>query len=294
MKHILVICDRNGGKNLALKRALNLQQNTNARITLLGFCYADIKNPDDLKTASLSRDDLETFVLKQRKKELKALLKKDNISTKQVTAKVAWSKDISKAICKHCENHDVDLVIKSGHQSGTWMYTSTDWQLFRYCKAPVMITAGKSWKKKPCILAAVDLDTRRKSKIQLNHLVISQAKAMAKDLGDEVHLVYALKVPEVLADMDLINPKKYAAEKRKKLEPIIAQLCDQYQLDRDNVHIKQGEASKIVPSIANKIKADSVVCGSMARKGVTAKLMGNSAEAIVQKLYTDIIVVKPE
>lgn len=293
MKHILVVCDRSGGKNSALKRALSLQEKTKAHITLLGFCYADIKNPEDLEAAKLSRKDLENFVLKQRNAELKALLKNEKLSAKQVTAKAVWSKDISKAICKFCENHDVDLVIKSGHRSETWMYTSTDWQLFRYCKSPVMITAGKGWKKKPRILAAVDLGSRNKAKIKLNHSVIEQAKALAQDLNDEVHLVYALKVPEVLADMDLIDPRKYVAEKRKKLAPLIEKLCEEYQLKKENVHIKQGDASKVVPSIANKVKADALVCGSMARKGVKAKLMGNSAEAIVQKLYTDILVVKP-
>lgn len=293
MKHILVVCDRSGGKNSALKRALSLQEKTKAHITLLGFCYADIKNPEDLEAAKLSRKDLEKFVLKQRDKELKTLLKKENVSSKQVNAKAVWSKDISKAICKFCESHDVDLVIKSGHRSETWMYTSTDWQLFRYCKSPVMITAGKGWKKKPRILAAVDLGSRNKAKIKLNHSVIVQAKALAHDLNDEVHLVYALKVPEVLADMDLIDPRKYVAEKRKKLAPLIEKLCEEYQLKKENVHIKQGDASKVVPSIANKVKADALVCGSMARKGVKAKLMGNSAEAIVQKLYTDILVVKP-
>ncbi|WP_299978770.1 universal stress protein [uncultured Pseudoteredinibacter sp.] len=293
MKHILVVCDRSGGKNSALKRALSLQEKTKAHITLLGFCYADIKNPEDLEAAKLSRKDLENFVLKQRNTELKTLLKKEKLSAKQVTAKAVWSKDISKAICKFCENHDVDLVIKSGHRSETWMYTSTDWQLFRYCKSPVMITAGKGWKKKPRILAAVDLGSRNKAKIKLNHSVIEQAKALAHDLNDEVHLVYALKVPEVLADMDLIDPRKYVAEKRKKLAPLIEKLCEEYQLKKENVHIKQGDASKVVPSIANKVKADALVCGSMARKGVKAKLMGNSAEAIVQKLYTDILVVKP-
>ncbi|MCV6622912.1 MAG: universal stress protein [Cellvibrionaceae bacterium] len=293
MKHILVVCDRSGGKNSALKRALSLQEKTKAHITLLGFCYADIKNPEDLEAAKLSRKDLEKFVLNQRNTELKTLLKKEKLSAKQVTAKAVWSKDISKAICKFCENHDVDLVIKSGHRSETWMYTSTDWQLFRYCKSPVMITAGKGWKKKPRILAAVDLGSRNKAKIKLNHSVIEQAKALAQDLNDEVHLVYALKVPEVLADMDLIDPRKYVAEKRKKLAPLIEKLCEEYQLKKENVHIKQGDASKVVPSIANKVKADALVCGSMARKGVKAKLMGNSAEAIVQKLYTDILVVKP-
>lgn len=298
MKNILVVCDKHDGKNSALKRALSLQQQNRQKkndvhITLLGFCYADIQNPEDLSAAKLSRKDLEKHVLKKREKELKALLKKEQLSSKQITAKAVWCKDISKAICKYCENHPIDLVIKSGHRSETWRYTSTDWQLFRYCKTPVMITAGKSWKKKSRILAAVDLTSQNKAKIKLNHLAITEAKSLAFETNDEVHLVYALKVPEILADMDLIDPKKYVAKKRKELKPLVDKLCLQYAIEKENVHIKQGEASKIVPSTANKIKADIVICGSMARKGVQAKLMGNTAEAIIQKLYTDILVVKP-
>ncbi|MCV6625152.1 MAG: universal stress protein, partial [Cellvibrionaceae bacterium] len=256
MKHILVIADRQGGKNSALKRALELQARTQAKITLLGFTYVDIKNPDDLAAAKLSRSKLEKLSLQQRKRELNGLLEGYGVDGKQVKLQVAWSKDISIAICQYCQSHPVDLVIKSGNRSETWLYTSTDWQLFRDCSAPVMITAGKSWKKKSRILASVDFDTKSKAKRELNNQLVAEAKRLAASLDDAVHLVFALRVPQVLADMDLIDPRKFVADKRKKLKPKIEKFCAKHELDPANVHIKVGKAAKVVPSIANKVKAD--------------------------------------
>ncbi len=293
MKNILVIADPKGGTNSALKRALHLKAQTKAKITLLGFGYASVQNPDDLKAAKLSRKQLEKFVLSKRTDEIADALKSLKIDKKTLNVKVMWGKDISKAICAYCNNHPVDMVIKSGNRSETFLYTSTDWQLFRDCSAPVMITSGKSWKKKPRVFAALDFASTVKSKQSLNTKIIEQAKAMAAHLDEELHIGFALTIPEPLADMDLINPKKYANEKRKKLQPAIDKFCQAHKIDPENVHIKLGRPEKVIPSLANNIKADIVVAGTVGRKGVKGKLIGNTVENILRNLRTDILAVKP-
>jgi universal stress protein E len=57
--------------------------------------------------------------------------------------------------------------------------------------------------------------------------------------------------------------------------------------------IKQGKPDRIIPSIANKLKADAVITGTVGRKGLKGKLLGNTAESILQNLHTDIVAIKP-
>ena len=293
MKKLLVIADKLGGKNIALQRALSLQVQTGAKITLMGFCYANIDNPDSLAFAKLSRSKLQRTLLANCKEQLTELV--DGLGTKpsNIEIKATWSKDIGLAVCAYCKDQTVDLVLKSGHRSETFLYTPTDWELLRDCPSPVMITATKSWKKKACILAAVDFGSHVKSKINLNYKIIQQAQALAHDLGKELHIAYSLTTPTVLADMDLIDIKQYTKEKRKKLQPSIDKFCEQYSIDKDRVHIRQGKADKIIPSIASKLKADVVITGTVGRKGIKGKVMGNTAEGILSRLRTDIIVIKP-
>ncbi len=293
MKNLLVIADKKGGKNIALTRALALQDCTGAKITLLGFCYADIHHPEAPEIAKLSRRQLENKVVEKRRQELKELVKQLKIKPSAVAIEVQWSKTISQAIIAYCDNHPVDMVIKSGNRSETILYTSTDWRLFRECSAPVMIAASKSWRKKPRVLVALDFAAKAKSKAKLNHAIMQHAQTLATAMGEEVHVAYAVTVPEVLADLDLINPKKYAWEKRRKLQPEIDRFCEKYNLGKEYLHIRQGSAEKVVPSIASKLKADVVVTGTLGRKGVKGKLLGNTAEGILSRARTDIIAIKP-
>lgn len=292
MRNLLVIADKTGGSDSALKRALALQNNTGATITLVGFCYANLEQLEDLSSKKLSRKAFEKKLLDRRKVELLQLANDHNIPAKKFSAKPMWGKHIAPAISAYCKEHRVDMVIKSGNHTGSILYTSTDWQLIRECRAPVMITSAKQWKKKPNIVAAVDLSSRTIAKTQLNHIIVQQAKKLADALGERVHVVFALKIPQVLADMDLIDPKKYAKEKRQQLEPIIEKFCAQHNIDDDHFHIKRGDPAKIIPSIANSLKADIVVTGTVGRKGLSGKLIGNTAEAMIGRLRTDVMAVK--
>ncbi len=293
MKKLLVIADKTGGKNIALTRAASLQAATGAKITLLGFCYVNISNPNDLKFATLSRSQLEKHVVANRQQELEKLAKQLKIKPKDITIKAVWGKDIAQAIITHCSKHNIDMVIKSAHRSETFLYTSTDWQLLRNCPAPVMITASKSWKKKPRIVAALDFSTTIKSKIALNHKVFKHALALANALDQEVHIAHAITTPQPLIDMDIIDSKTYISKKRKQVQATAKAFCEDYDVDPSCIQLKAGPPEKIIPSIASKLKADVVVTGTVGRKGVKGKLMGNTVEGILSRLHTDIIAIKP-
>jgi universal stress protein E len=293
MKHIVVIADKVGGKNTALKRALILQKSAGVKITLLGFCYANINNLQDLSNAKLSRNQLEKKIILNRNKELDELRKSLKIKPSAITIKALWSKDIVQAVNAFCKKQNAVMVIKSANRSESFLYTSTDWQLIRECPVPVMIAAAKSWKKKPRILVALDFATQTKSKIKLNHTIMEKAQNLANATDQELHIVFAITVPQALVDLDLIDSRKYVKEKRLKLKATIDQFCQQYDIDSSRVHIRQGKPEKIIPSVAAKLKADVVVTGTVGRKGVKGKLLGNTAEKILSRLHTDIIAVKP-
>lgn len=293
MQNLVVIADRKGCKNSALHRAVELQQQTGAKITLLGFCYADIHSIDDPALAKLSRSKLEKSILNSRQLELEELCKQLKLSSTEITIKPVWSKHMAEAITTYCKDHLTDLLIKSANRSSTLIYTSTDWQLLRTCPAPVMLTSRKSWKKKARILAAVDFATKTKSKIKLNQVIVEQALALGKALDHEVHFAYSISVPRILVDMDLINPRKYIHEKKVKLQPAINAFYLKYGIDSSQLHIKAGDPEKIIPSIASKLKTDVVIVGTVGRKGIKGALLGNTAEGILGRLHTDIIALKP-
>ncbi|MEX1669647.1 universal stress protein [Zhongshania guokunii] len=290
MKNLTVIADIQGGKNTALKRALQIQSRTGCDITLLGFCYASVNDSDAKNDAGKVKE----LLVAKRSKELNAIVSEFDVATNAITTEVIWSKDIASELVAREKTNSSDLIIKSAHKTGSWFHTSTDWQLIREAKAPVMITAGKTWKKKSRLLATIDFATTEKSKQRLNNKIIEHAKALAGPLGDDsIHLAFALTAPQALIDLDLINAKKYLADKRKRLQPLIDKFCEEHGLNTENVHIKQGEPERVIPSIANDLKADLTIVGTVGRKGIKGKLIGNTAEGILSRLYTDILTVRP-
>lgn len=293
MQQLIVIADPSGGSNAGLKRALLIQQKTRASITLLGFCYASVGKTTDPISTKLSRKALEELIIKKREKELREVLKQFKATARQVSIKVMWSKEIKPAVLAYCNKQRDAMLVKSTSSTGSWLHTSTDWQLIRECPLPFMLTAGKTWKKRARIVAAIDFSTDVKSKLRLNDKIIKQAKMLCAELNEDLHIAFAITVPEVLADLDLINPRQYASEKRKSLEPSISAFCKKHSIDRNSVHLKQGPAEKVIPSIANQLKADLVVAGTVGRKGIKGKLIGNTAEAILSNLYTDCLTVRP-
>ena len=58
-------------------------------------------------------------------------------------------------------------------------------------------------------------------------------------------------------------------------------------------HLLRGSPRKEVPEFANKINADLVVMGTVARTGISGVFMGNTAETILNKLNCSILAIKP-
>lgn len=293
MKHILAIADPGLGAQPALARAVALARASGAKLHCVAFAYAK-------GLGSLAGDVAETDIagardrlLLERRDILADRLAKLDIRKLGVTMEAVWEKDVAAWVTEYCKRNDTDLVIKTGHRSERWNYTPTDWLLLRDCPAPVMIVADRAWKKRSGVLAAIDLGTRRKSKQQLNRKVLHSASQLAGALDIRLHAVYVIELPAALVDLDLIDSRKYIADVRRKVAPEVDKLAAEFALDADQFHVIAGPPEKVLPKAASRLKAEIVVIGTIGRKGVRARILGNTAEAVLGRLRTDVIAVKP-
>ena len=62
----------------------------------------------------------------------------------------------------------------------------------------------------------------------------------------------------------------------------------------EHIHLREGDPAEEIPSIADKIKAELVVLGTVARTGVKNLVMGGTAERMLQRLNCDVLALKPE
>lgn len=298
MQRILAIADPGSGSQPALARAIALARRLGAAVHCIAFIYAPGleartgSGPGRLSSAQI--DAARSALLKRRGEELDQALSAIDGSGVELISNVVWTKDLATWVNETCNEQQIDLVIKTGHRSERWDYTPTDWHLLRDCPAPVMVVASRSWKKRPRLLAAIDLGSRKRAKQALNRQVLTQGRTLADALGAELHAVYVLDTPQVLIDLDLIDSRHHAAVQRRALQPTVTALAKEFAIEPDRFHLLSGQPHRVIPKLANALKVDTVLLGTVGRRGVRGRLIGNTAEAVMTHLRTDIVAVKPE
>ena len=291
IENILVIADQQDKQQHALAHAKKLLKQTGAKLHIVAFSYEHLNN----LATNLNQEqqlDIQNNILSSGQKWLIGEITDFNLEDKS-THEVLWEKDIVGWIKKHCSSHDYDLIIKTGHRSEGMFYVPTDWHLIRNNLVPTLLVAEKKWHRKQSIMVSLDLGTHIKAKQTLNQKLLDAGIVFATNTNMPLHICYSLPVSSVLKDLGIIDKKALVNNAKSRYLPIIEAMLEDYELPLANIHFKAGPASKVIPSTASKYSAGLVIIGSVGRKGLKAKVMGNTAESVLALLKTDILVIQP-
>ncbi|MGO1232418.1 MAG: universal stress protein [Marinobacter sp.] len=290
MNKLLIIMDSSHKHQIALSRGTELARATGASLEVVAFVHEYL---DALPADPTVQKNARSALIDHRQQWLEKMLALTDCKDVRIESHTVWEKHIHLWVRKRCQQEDFQAVVKTGHRSENFLYTPTDWHLLRECPAPVMLVAENKWHKASPILAAVDLSSDKPVKKALNNQIIDRAWHLARAMNTELHLVHALHTSTILADLDIIDPHAHARKREEALKPRITHLCNTWHLTPEQVHIATGPAQKVIPSVANKIKADMVVIGTTGKNGLTAKVIGNTAEKVLTHLRTDLLAIKP-
>jgi universal stress protein E len=290
MRSILIIADRRDRRPHAVARGLSLARQAGAQVLVVGFLYEYLGSLP-LEMAPAERDRLRERLIRDHRSWLSEVVHAASPGNLQVQQEVVWEKDVAGWVIEHVRNRGCTLVIKTGHRSEAWNYTPTDWRLIRGCPVPVLLVAQQRWRGERHVMALVDLGTRVAAKREVNHRVVAAAAELAGILGRKLHLAYAPPFSEVLRDLDVVDPVALTAAGRQRAEVFLRRLA-RANLHPAAVHVRAGPPHKVLASIAAHQKIEVTVLGTVGRKGLVGKLIGNTAEHILPLLKTDVLVVK--
>jgi len=65
-------------------------------------------------------------------------------------------------------------------------------------------------------------------------------------------------------------------------------------LPEGHVHLAKGDAGEVIPRFCKAQKVDLLVLGTVARTGLSASLIGNTAETLARTIECSILAVKPD
>jgi universal stress protein E len=262
---LFVVYDPTREEQPALQRAAGIARKNSAKLYVFTCIYSD--------TAKCDEPAAEVARLIEEKREMLAKIV-EPLSTEglAVNVEVEWDKDWYHAVVRAATKLGADLVLKSSfkHSAGKRLLNrSSDWTIMRECLCPVLLVKDRTLREAPRVLAAVDINAKKKSYERLNHKVIDVAKQILDRHSAEVHVVNAF------SDFKDI--------------PARSELIRSSGIESSRVHIKMGDPEKVIVAQAKAIDASLVVVGNSARSGVSAVLHGNTVEKMLDKLECDVL-----
>jgi universal stress protein E len=279
-KSILVIADQDCDQRVALKKARAVAFSDDIKFSIIAFIEP---------SASDSTDAAD-----KKNTEMQQAIDAEFAGVKNVSYEVVATDDIATYCKAFALKTDIDLVIKTGNRTESLFHTPLDYQLVRELKCPVMISTSQKWRAKHRVMVTVDINSKNADQIALNIKALKWTSHWAQCQKCELHVAVCIDIPNAMSELDIISKDEVLAKQEKATNEKLKAFLDEHDVTCSSISVDAGNPSRELPSRANSLKADLVVLGSVGRKGVKGVLLGNTAEKVMSKLRTDLVVIHPD
>lgn len=295
---VLVVLDPSTDQQKALARAIELAEHTACKLTAFLSIY-DFSYEMTTMLSGEERESMRQAVITDREIWIQELLHQARAKGISSSAKVVWHNRPFEAVVQAVTEHGYDLVIKGTHDHDvlkSMIFTPTDWHILRKCPCPVLLVKEHAWPAQGNILAAVNAGSEKAHHKALNQIIIRQAKAMASMLNAKVHLVNAYPGTPIHVAIEIpeFNPVEYNDSMRHHHVDAANALAGQFDLTSEAVHVQEGMPEDVIPRVAQELDAEMVIIGTIGRTGLSAAIIGNTAEHVIDRLDCDVLAMKAE
>jgi len=195
-----------------------------------------------------------------------------------------------------------DLLAIGASSSGTVLsLAASATRLLRETPCPVLLVHASRRRRRPRILVAVDTDQWfGRDAGRLTAKLLRTAVWFAEKQEGELHVMHAWtpygERMMLRAGLTDTEARQYVVgiheDARQHLDHAIAPFRS--QIARRGVHLVKGDARVVIADFAASHGFDLLVVGTVARSGVAGRLIGNTAEAMLNQLPCSTLVVKPD
>ena len=217
-----------------------------------------------------------------------------------VTTAVEWDFPRYEAIIRSAARFGANLIVVADHVTThhlPWLLRYTDWELLRASPVPVLLVKSGSPYRKPVILAALDPTHAFDKPAALDGEILRFSATLADALHGAVHAVHAyVPVSANLAPADWSKSgelEKIIVTAKEDAFDALAKVAEPFGISRTRLHVIGRHPTDAVEEIAAKTGSQIVALGSISRSGVNRLLIGNTAEALIDRVKCDVLVVKP-
>ena len=299
IKKILVVIDPATPES-ALERAAHLVRPSETQLLLLISAY-DSYLDDSLQPAAVAsaRESVQS-AHGQMLDKLAAPLKKQGLD---VIVDVRWDRPLHESIIRRAVEWGADLVVKDTHYQPALrrsIFSNADWNLVRHCPMQLLLIKPRPIAEIPRVVAAVDPMHPRDKAGTLDDRIVTSAKKLAQAAGGETHLLHVCETtPLILASTDaMIAPlplslPQLAAELESSHAKAVRALAEKHGIPGERAHMRTGNTRNMIIELTDELRADVLVMGAVSRSALERLFVGSTAEAVLDRLSCDVLIVKP-
>jgi universal stress protein E len=296
---ILVAIDFSRSANAALEQAICLAKQHRSRLVLvhalrdlrqavhqtsyearLNFLYGDgVKFQQEIRRTS--------------DEKMRQLLAQRDVTGLEVKSETVTGDPIV-ALIRAVQQESCDLVLAGTRGLSGWeqfFVGSTAKRLIHNCPASVWIVKSEHAGTPTKVLAATDFS-------EVSRKAVLEGLRLADEAGADFHLLHV--VDSIDASEDVLDEaprgdslrRHINDEAKRRLKDFMESL--NVEPSRIHSHLTWGTPSAEIDRLAQHLKIDLVVMGTVGRSGIRGLLLGNTAESVLGTCDCSILTVKPD
>lgn len=213
----------------------------------------------------------------------------------KITTEVVPFEKLYEAVIETAAKHQADFVVKPMRQHSlfeTVVRTTTDWNLIRHCPYPLLLVSDQDSIRNKPVLAAIDVCSGDENHEALNTVVLESARRLSSVLDSPTHTVNSWRAPTQMMAVGSIDTTPYPSPEnlRKEHEEALHKVTKELTIAKN--HLGEGSPTYVINQVAKEITAGVIVLGTVARKGISGALIGNTAEGVLESANCDVMVCK--
>ncbi|WP_165787046.1 universal stress protein [Pseudohalioglobus lutimaris] len=263
LNKIFVIVDPTTDEQPAFERALLSAKMTGTRLHLYACAPGPSRDSGEASALELkARELLDAFLLRCQDAGVEAVDELEQGANWSQSAVRAAARCSASMIFKNSfEHRDVQREMRP----------TSDFTLLRLASCPVLLVKDRrDWGHRR-VLAAVNTGSTDNAHIKLTNQIISFAQNFTDAYGSDAHFVTA-----------------YNNSNRPPEVQELAGICG---APTEHVHVIKGSAAPVISALADEIEVDLIIIGTVGRSGIKGRVVGNTAEKILDHTEADVLVV---
>jgi universal stress protein E len=299
----MCVIDPTTGDQPAMRRAAWLAKHVGAELELFVSYYAEYLSGDRFfDSPSLEKARREAIA--GHEKHLEKLAEPLRSSGLIVHTAAIWDHPLYEGIVRHAAAVGADIVFKDTHHHSALaraLLTNTDWNLLRTCPVPLWLVKPDEIADNPVFMAAIDPLNQHDKPAALDDEILVLSKMLAEKSNGEVHAFHSYdpRIAVASATANAYIPitlplDEIEEEMREHHEKRFNEITEYYGLDDNHAHLVAGPTHEELPLMAEKMNADVIVMGAVARNRWKRIFIGATAERTLEHLPCDLLIVKPD